>query len=74
MFKGDGETGALLCVHPDVSKISFTGSVSTGVNVMEMGKLLVSKLHRNNNKNYFYIKQIKFRIKNKYIIINVFIS
>uniref|UniRef100_H3CMM3 Aldehyde dehydrogenase 9 family, member A1a, tandem duplicate 2 n=1 Tax=Tetraodon nigroviridis TaxID=99883 RepID=H3CMM3_TETNG len=31
-----GETGALLCRHPTVAKVSFTGSVPTGKKVMEM--------------------------------------
>ncbi|XP_049811338.1 4-trimethylaminobutyraldehyde dehydrogenase A-like isoform X2 [Schistocerca nitens] len=33
-WKGAGETGSHLCHHPDVAKISFTGSVATGVNIM----------------------------------------
>lgn len=32
-FQGEGETGALLCDHPDVAKLSFTGSVPTGTKV-----------------------------------------
>lgn len=32
---GNNELGALLCLHPDVAKISFTGSIATGKKVME---------------------------------------
>lgn len=31
---GDDNTGPLLCEHPDVGKISFTGSIATGKKVM----------------------------------------
>ncbi|XP_071538536.1 4-trimethylaminobutyraldehyde dehydrogenase-like isoform X1 [Panulirus ornatus] len=34
VIQGEGETGAMLCNHPDVAKLSFTGSVPTGVKVM----------------------------------------
>ncbi|KAG0702921.1 4-trimethylaminobutyraldehyde dehydrogenase [Chionoecetes opilio] len=37
MFQGEGETGEALCHHPDVAKLSFTGSVSTGTKVMAAG-------------------------------------
>lgn len=37
-FKGNGETGAHLCRHQDVAKISFTGSVSVGKKIMQLGK------------------------------------
>lgn len=30
---GEGQTGALLAEHPDVNKISFTGSVATGIKI-----------------------------------------
>ncbi|MCL4135942.1 UNVERIFIED_CONTAM: hypothetical protein GTU68_005124, partial [Idotea baltica] len=34
VIQGEGETGAMLCNHPDVKKLSFTGSVPTGIKVM----------------------------------------
>ncbi|XP_049864055.1 4-trimethylaminobutyraldehyde dehydrogenase-like isoform X1 [Schistocerca gregaria] len=34
IVQGAGETGSHMCHHPDVAKISFTGSVATGVNIM----------------------------------------
>ncbi|KAL4634989.1 aldehyde dehydrogenase family 9 member A1-A-like [Arapaima gigas] len=36
VVQGGAETGSLLCHHPLVAKISFTGSVPTGKKVMEM--------------------------------------
>lgn len=33
VVQGGEETGSLLCHHPDVAKISFTGSVPTGKKV-----------------------------------------
>lgn len=33
-LNGDGKTGSLLVEHPDVQKISFTGSTATGKNIM----------------------------------------
>ncbi|TRY56191.1 hypothetical protein DNTS_002544 [Danionella cerebrum] len=36
VVQGLQETGSLLCRHPDVAKLSFTGSVSTGQKIMEM--------------------------------------
>ncbi|KAM9844462.1 4-trimethylaminobutyraldehyde dehydrogenase B [Aulostomus maculatus] len=36
VVQGDHETGSLLCHHPDVAKVSFTGSVPTGKKIMEM--------------------------------------
>lgn len=37
--QGAKETGMLLCNHPDVAKISFTGSVLTGKRIMELGRI-----------------------------------
>ncbi|KAK4301061.1 hypothetical protein Pmani_026778 [Petrolisthes manimaculis] len=37
VVQGEGETGARLCNHPDVAKLSFTGSVPTGTKVMTAG-------------------------------------
>ena len=37
VVQGEGETGALLSSHPDVDKLSFTGSVPTGTKIMEAG-------------------------------------
>ncbi|XP_057283050.1 4-trimethylaminobutyraldehyde dehydrogenase [Pezoporus wallicus] len=36
VVQGGAATGQLLCHHPDVAKISFTGSVPTGMKIMEM--------------------------------------
>ncbi|XP_037626522.1 4-trimethylaminobutyraldehyde dehydrogenase A [Sebastes umbrosus] len=36
VVQGGAETGTLLCNHPQVAKVSFTGSVPTGKKVMEM--------------------------------------
>uniref|UniRef100_A0A3Q4MEK0 Aldehyde dehydrogenase 9 family, member A1b n=1 Tax=Neolamprologus brichardi TaxID=32507 RepID=A0A3Q4MEK0_NEOBR len=36
VVQGGQETGSLLCQHPDVAKVSFTGSVPTGRKIMEM--------------------------------------
>ena len=35
--QGEGETGGLLAHHPDIDKLSFTGSVPTGTKIMEAG-------------------------------------
>ncbi|KAK7073603.1 4-trimethylaminobutyraldehyde dehydrogenase [Halocaridina rubra] len=37
VVQGEGDTGVWLCGHPDVAKLSFTGSVPTGVKVMTAG-------------------------------------
>lgn len=37
VIQGEAETGSLLCQHPDVSKLSFTGSVPTGGKIMQAG-------------------------------------
>lgn len=34
VLQGDGSVGAALVAHPDVAKVSLTGEVGTGVNVM----------------------------------------
>uniref|UniRef100_A0A6M2CIV4 Putative formyltetrahydrofolate dehydrogenase n=1 Tax=Rhipicephalus microplus TaxID=6941 RepID=A0A6M2CIV4_RHIMP len=34
LVQGEGKTGELLCDHPDVAKVSFTGSVPTGQAIM----------------------------------------
>lgn len=36
VVQGGAATGQFLCQHPDVAKISFTGSVPTGMKIMEM--------------------------------------
>ncbi|XP_068196176.1 4-trimethylaminobutyraldehyde dehydrogenase B-like isoform X2 [Antennarius striatus] len=36
VVQGGQDTGSLLCQHPDVAKVSFTGSVPTGKKIMEM--------------------------------------
>ncbi|XP_041848520.1 4-trimethylaminobutyraldehyde dehydrogenase B [Melanotaenia boesemani] len=36
VVQGSQLTGSLLCHHPDVAKVSFTGSVPTGKKIMEM--------------------------------------
>ena len=35
IVQGEGQTGAELTSHPDVAKISFTGSVPTGTKIMQ---------------------------------------
>ncbi|KAK3611299.1 hypothetical protein CHS0354_015712 [Potamilus streckersoni] len=35
VIQGENPTGALLCNHPGIAKISFTGSVPSGIRVME---------------------------------------
>ena len=35
VLQGRGDTGALLAAHPDVAKVSLTGSVATGKKVMQ---------------------------------------
>ncbi|XP_052796379.1 4-trimethylaminobutyraldehyde dehydrogenase-like [Mya arenaria] len=35
IIQGEAETGQLLCNHPDVDKMSFTGSVPVGSKIME---------------------------------------
>ncbi|XP_044295342.1 4-trimethylaminobutyraldehyde dehydrogenase [Varanus komodoensis] len=35
VVQGGAATGQFLCQHPDVAKVSFTGSVPTGVKIME---------------------------------------
>ncbi|NP_001079542.1 aldehyde dehydrogenase 9 family member A1 S homeolog isoform X1 [Xenopus laevis] len=36
VVQGGAATGEFLCKHPDVAKVSFTGSVPTGSKIMEM--------------------------------------
>ncbi|KAF3823092.1 hypothetical protein GH733_010528 [Mirounga leonina] len=36
VVQGGAATGQFLCQHPDVAKVSFTGSVPTGSKIMEM--------------------------------------
>ncbi|XP_055007786.1 LOW QUALITY PROTEIN: 4-trimethylaminobutyraldehyde dehydrogenase B [Boleophthalmus pectinirostris] len=36
IVQGGQEVGRLLCQHPDIAKVSFTGSVPTGKKIMEM--------------------------------------
>ncbi|KAG8132998.1 putative 4-trimethylaminobutyraldehyde dehydrogenase-like protein [Naja naja] len=36
VVQGGAATGQFLCQHPDVAKVSFTGSVPTGVKIMEI--------------------------------------
>ncbi|XP_072046168.1 4-trimethylaminobutyraldehyde dehydrogenase-like [Amphiura filiformis] len=35
VIQGQAETGHLLCTHPDIAKVSFTGSVPTGTKIMQ---------------------------------------
>ncbi|XP_046390030.1 4-trimethylaminobutyraldehyde dehydrogenase A-like isoform X2 [Ischnura elegans] len=44
VIQGDGETGSLLCHHPDVAKVSFTGSVLTGSKVMAAAAAGIKKV------------------------------
>ena len=43
-FQGEGETGHLLCSHPDVAKVSFTGSVPTGSKIMTDAAASIKKV------------------------------
>lgn len=36
LVQGEGKTGELLCRHPDVAKVSFTGSVATGQQIQRL--------------------------------------
>ncbi|XP_077175150.1 4-trimethylaminobutyraldehyde dehydrogenase-like isoform X2 [Paroedura picta] len=36
VVQGSSATGQFLCQHPSVAKVSFTGSVATGIKIMEM--------------------------------------
>ena len=38
------ELGEILCTHPDVDKIAFTGSTEVGRNIMKMGSRTVKKV------------------------------
>ncbi|XP_024134894.1 4-trimethylaminobutyraldehyde dehydrogenase A [Oryzias melastigma] len=44
VVQGGAETGSLLCNHPKVAKVSFTGSVPTGKKVMEMSAKSVKQV------------------------------
>uniref|UniRef100_A0A673B3Q8 Aldehyde dehydrogenase 9 family, member A1a, tandem duplicate 1 n=1 Tax=Sphaeramia orbicularis TaxID=375764 RepID=A0A673B3Q8_9TELE len=44
VVQGGAETGTLLCHHPMVAKVSFTGSVPTGKKVMEMSSKTVKQV------------------------------
>ncbi|XP_061744573.1 4-trimethylaminobutyraldehyde dehydrogenase A [Nerophis ophidion] len=44
VVQGGAETGTLLCRHPAVAKVSFTGSVPTGKKVMEMSAKTVKQV------------------------------
>lgn len=44
VVQGAAETGTLLCHHPKVAKVSFTGSVPTGKKVMEMSAKTVKQV------------------------------
>jgi len=43
VVQGDGGVGALLGAHPDIEKVSFTGSVETGKRVMSQAALSTLK-------------------------------
>ena len=45
VVQGGQETGSLLCHHPDVAKVSFTGSVPTGKKVSVMYMVEQKILH-----------------------------
>ncbi|XP_029002476.1 4-trimethylaminobutyraldehyde dehydrogenase A isoform X1 [Betta splendens] len=44
VVQGGAETGSLLCHHPMVAKVTFTGSVPTGKKVMEMSAKTVKQV------------------------------
>lgn len=59
VVQGAQETGALLCQHPAVAKVSFTGSVQTGKKVKFQAKFQASKsraleLAKRQDKHYLY--------------------
>ena len=43
VIQGEGETGALLTAHPGCDKLSFTGSVATGMKIMQVRNWFVLK-------------------------------
>lgn len=44
VVQGAQETGALLCQHPAIAKVSFTGSVQTGKKVRKLRKMAPNSL------------------------------
>lgn len=42
VVQGGAETGTLLCHHPMVAKVSFTGSVPTGKKVFRLKNLFLT--------------------------------
>ncbi|KAL0973715.1 hypothetical protein UPYG_G00209980 [Umbra pygmaea] len=44
VVQGGAETGTLLCNHPGIAKVSFTGSVPTGKKIMEMSAKTVKQV------------------------------
>ena len=39
VIQGEGETGSLLTGHPGCDKLSFTGSVATGMKIMQVRRI-----------------------------------
>lgn len=44
LFQGGHETGELLCKHPGVSKVTFTGSISTGQKIIKVCADTIKKI------------------------------
>ena len=41
VVQGLGQTGSFLADHPEVAKLSFTGSTPTGTKIMQAGEFLM---------------------------------
>ncbi|KAG1676893.1 Aldehyde dehydrogenase family 9 member A1-A [Nymphon striatum] len=44
VVQGESETGKAICEHPDISKISFTGSVETGKKILQSSLDTIKKV------------------------------
>lgn len=73
VVQGAAETGSLLCLHPMVAKVSFTGSVPTGKKVTKLESFFSTELYiRIHTKcmncfihlfiSYIYIADLLFQI------------
>ncbi|GFR59090.1 betaine aldehyde dehydrogenase [Elysia marginata] len=54
VVQGEGETGQILCSHPDIEKVTFTGSVPTGSRIMTA----CAKVSKFNLLLFFLLKKI----------------
>lgn len=55
VVQGCQETGSLLCHHPDVAKVSFTGSVPTGQKVSVLIELKLSHETAHTSCDFFHV-------------------